>query len=300
MVRRDSDRGYYTGALLQTSASHSRGGVPREQLRERSRASLPTGATPRAPLHTDPSTCGMHRQEVQGPKPESGPGTANRLCLRYTTQPSHAAGRTDRHRLVPLSRIPRPSLGLPAPDTPAARRPTPPWSVNSIKRPRMPWDPQPGQRAAPPVSYRARMPLPPSKGGMQPRFFAPPPRWSEQLLGVAGPKPRPLTRPPPRSLVYKPPTQPSSSKVKPLGLITVRDLPSRQQVPSESRPHLPTKTPKPQVRSLALVSRASQETNRKEACLSDWQEILQLMGSASGLQSSLANSKYPQALLKKS
>ena len=80
----------------------------------------------------------------------------------------------------------------------------------------------------------------------------------------------------------------------------MKDLPSRQQVPSESRPRLPTKTPAPQVRSLALVSRASQEKNRKEACLSDWQEILQLMGSASGLQSSLANSKYPQALLKKS
>ncbi|CAE7904190.1 unnamed protein product, partial [Symbiodinium necroappetens] len=49
-----------------------------------------------------------------------------------------------------------------------------------------------------------------------------------------------------------------------------------------------------------LVSRASQENNRKEACLLEWQEILLLIGSASGLQSSLANSKYPRALLKKS
>ena len=92
--------------------------------------------------------------------------------------------------------------------------------------PGMPWDPQPGTRAAPPVSYRARMPQPPSKGGMQP------------------------------------------------GLVTVKDLPSRQQASSESRPRLPTTTPAPRVRSLALVSRASQEKNRKEACLSEWQEIL--------------------------
>ena len=117
---------------------------------------------------------------------------------------------------------------------------------------------------------------------------------------MAVPKPRPLTRPPPRSLVYRPPTQPSANKVKPLGLVTVKDLPLREQASSESRPRLPTTTPAPRVRSLALVSRASQEKNRKEACLSEWQEILHLMGSASGLQSSLANSKYPQALLKKS
>ena len=100
---------------------------------------------------------------------------------------------TDQPRLLPLSRVPRPSLGLlPAPDTPASRRPTPPWSVNSIKRPRMSWDPQSGIRPAPQISYRARMPQPPSKGGLQPRFFAPPPRWSQHLLGAAVPKPRPL------------------------------------------------------------------------------------------------------------
>ena len=54
------------------------------------------------------------------------------------------------------------------------------------------------------------------------------------------------------------------------------------------------------MRPLGLVSRASQENNRKEACLSEWQEILFLLGSASGLQSSLANSKNLQALLRKS
>ena len=117
---------------------------------------------------------------------------------------------------------------------------------------------------------------------------------------MAVPKPRPLTRPPPRSLVYRPPTQLSADRVKPLGLVTVKDLPSRQQAPSESRPRLTSNPPAPQVRPLGLVSRASQENNRKEACLSEWQEILHLMGSASGLQASLANSKYPQALLRKS
>ena len=143
-----------------------------------------------------------------------------------------------------------------------------------------------------------------SKGGMQARFFPPQPRWSEHLLGIAVPKPRPLTRPPPRSLVYsRPPTPPIADGIKPLGLITVKDLPSRQQATSESRPRQPSKPPAPQVPTAGprgLVSRASQENNRKEACLLEWQEILHLMGSASGLQSSLANSKYPQALLKKS
>ena len=139
------------------------------------------------------------------------------------------------------------------------------------------------------------MPTPPSKGAMQPRFFAPQPRWSEHLLGTAVPKPRPLSRPPPRSLVYRPPTAPIADRIKPLGLITEKDLPSRQQVTSENKPR---QSSKPSPRD--LVSRASQEHNRKEACLVEWQEILLLMGSASGLQSSLANSKYPQALLKKS
>ena len=60
------------------------------------------------------------------------------------------------------------------------------------------------------VSCRARMPLPPSKGGLQPRFFATQLRWSASLLGIAVPKPRPLVRPPPRSLTYKPPSPPQN------------------------------------------------------------------------------------------
>ena len=118
-----------------------------------------------------------------------------------STQLGTVPATSDKPRLLPLSSVPRPSTGLTAP---AARRPTPPWSVNSIKRPGMPWDTQPGTRTAQ-VSFRPRMPQPPSKGGLQPRFFAPPPRWSQHLLGVAVLKPRPLTRPPPRSLIYRPP-----------------------------------------------------------------------------------------------
>ena len=82
-----------------------------------------------------------------------------------TTQPCHAPCDTSTPRLLPLSLVPRPGPGLPVPEPPASRRPTPPWSVNSIKKP---WDPQPGQVTAPQVSYRARMPRPPSKGGLQP------------------------------------------------------------------------------------------------------------------------------------
>ena len=162
----------------------------------------------------------------------------------------------------------------------------------------MPWDSQPKHRPPLQISYRARMPQPPSKGGLQPQFFAPPPtRWSQHLLGTSVPKPRPLTRPPPRSLTYRPPARHNAERVKPLGLITVKDLPSRQPALPETRPQLASKPPTQQVRSPGIVTRASQEHTRKEACLAEWQEILSLLGSASGLQSSLANSKYPQALL---
>ena len=77
-------------------------------------------------------------------------------------------------------------------------------------------------------------------------------------------------------------------------------MPSRQQTSTENKPRITSKPPVPQLRPAGLVTRASQENTRKEACLSEWQEILTLLGSASGLQSSLAKSKYPQALLRKS
>ena len=164
----------------------------------------------------------------------------------------------------------------------------------------MPWDPQPGSRPAHQTSFRPRIPQPPSKGGLQPSFFAPPPRWSQHLLGVAVPKPRPLTRPPPRSLVYRPPVTHKPDQIKPLGLFTVKDLPSHQPPSAESKHRTATKPPAPQSRPGGLISRASQETTRKEACLSAWQEILHILGSASSLRSSLTNSKYPDALLRKS
>ena len=216
-----------------------------------------------------------------------------------STQPNHAPGMSDKPRLLPLSVVPRPSTGLPVPDPPAARRPTPPWSVNSTKRPRMPWDRQPSSQPPKHVSFRPRIPQPPSKGGLQPSFFAPPPRWSQHLLGVAVPKPRPLTRPPPRSLVYKPPAPHRSDPVQPLGLFTVKDLPAHKPPSSEGKPRNAAKPPAPQARPEGLISRASQETNRKDACLSAWQEILQALGSASSLHSNITASKYP-ALLRKS
>ncbi|CAE7365697.1 unnamed protein product, partial [Symbiodinium sp. KB8] len=67
-----------------------------------------------------------------------------------------------------------------------------------------------------------------------------------------------------------------SDPVQPLGLFTVKARPE------------------------GLISRASQETNRKDACLYAWQEILQALGSASSLHSNITASKYPEALLRKS
>ena len=252
MVRRDSDRGYHTGGILKASTSPLPGRVPREQLRESSRAAFLDGTSSGASPHADPSTGDLRSQKVQGPQPTSGARAANRPCLRYnSTLPC-----TWRHRKA------SPTAAIECP--PAQTRCLPPQIL------------LPGDR----------------------------PRTSTKVvgtsLGIAVPKPRPLTRPPPRSLVYRPPTPPLADRIKPLGLITVKDLPSRQQATSESRPRQSSKPPAPQVPTAGpegLVSRASQENNRKEACLLEWQEILLLMGSASGLQP--GNSKYPQALLKK-
>ena len=174
-----------------------------------------------------------------------------------STQPNHAPGISDKPRLLPLSTVPRPSTGLPAPEPPAARCATPPWSVNSTKRPKMPWDPQPNCQQALSTSFRPRMPQPPSKGGLQPNFFAPPPRWSQHLLGVSVPKPRPLTRPPPRSLAYKPPASHKPEPVKPLGIFTVKDLPSHKPPSAEAKPRTFTRSPAMQPRLEGLISRAS-------------------------------------------
>ena len=114
------------------------------------------------------------------------------------------------------------------------------------------------------------------------------------------PKPRPLTRPPPRSLAYKPPASHKPEPIKPLGLFMVKDLPSHKPPSAETKPRTVTRTPALQARPGGLISRASQEMTRKEACISAWQEILQTLGSASSLHSSITNSKYPDALLRKS
>ena len=85
MVRRDSDRGYHPGVLFQASVSPLPKRVPRKQLRERSRAAFTDGASVEASPGTDPSTGGLCSQAVQGPKPKSGSGPANRPCLRYNS-----------------------------------------------------------------------------------------------------------------------------------------------------------------------------------------------------------------------
>ena len=100
-----------------------------------------------------------------------------------------------------------------------------------------------------------------------------------RLLGVSVPKPRPLTRPPPRSLAYKPPASHKPEPIKPLGLFTVKDLPPHKPPSAETKPRTVTRTPALQPRPEGTISRASQETTRKEACTSAWQEILQTLGS---------------------
>ena len=217
-----------------------------------------------------------------------------------STQLNHAPGISDKPRLLPLSVVPRPSTGLPAPEPPAARRPTPPWSVNSTKRPRMPWDPQPSSRPALQTSFRPRIPQPPSKGGLQPSFFAPPPRWSNIYWVSQFPNPDPSHVLPLGAWLISHLPLISLTLLSPWDFSTVKDLPSHQPPSAETKPRTVTKTPALQARPGGLISRASQEMTRKEACLSAWQEILQTLGSASSLHSSITNSKYPDALLRKS
>ena len=166
-----------------------RGGIRSEQLRERSRTAFPHRASGTAPPIEHPSTGHLRRQAIQSAKPESGPKPADRPCLRFNS--AKPSGISDKPRLLPLSLVPRPSTGLPAPEPPAARRPTPPWSVNSTKRPRMPLDLQPNSQPILQTSFRPRMPQPPSKVRLQPSFFPPPPMWSQHLLVVSVPKPSP-------------------------------------------------------------------------------------------------------------
>ena len=97
MVRRDSDRGYRPGVIFQASVSPLPGRVPREQLRERSRAAFPHGTSLGASPGTDPSTGDLCSQEIQGPKPKSGSGLAHRPCLRYNLLPTLLPP-GDRHR----------------------------------------------------------------------------------------------------------------------------------------------------------------------------------------------------------
>ena len=77
-------------------------------------------------------------------------------------------------------------------------------------------------------------------------------------------------------------------------------LTAHKPPPSEGKPRHATKPPAPPACPKGLISRASQETTRKDACLSAWQEILHALGSASSLYLNISASKYPEALLRKS
>ena len=217
------------------------GRVPREQLRESSGAAFPdatfSGASPYA-------STGICVQKVQGPASQAR--AAYRPCLRYNS----TLPRTCRHRKAsPTAAIEcPPSQPRPACSRKSCLQETDPALVSELH--------QGAQKAVGPSARNSDSTPGQLQSQMQPRFFG----WSEHLLGIAVPKPRPLTRPPPRSLVYRPPTPPLADRIKPLGLITVKDLPSRQQATSESRPRQSSKPPAPQVPTAGpggLVSRAS-------------------------------------------
>ena len=275
------------------------GGIRSEQLRERSRTTFAHRTSGTASSIADPSTGDLRRQAIQTAKPKSGPSSADRPCLRFNSaqpctrhfrQASPSAsvpGATTQH-IPTCPRAPRSQ----ASDTPVVGQ------LNQEAQDAL------GPSAEPPACTPNELQAQDTTASKQRRIAAkllrPPPRWSQHLLGVAVPKPRPLTRPSPRSLAYKPPASHKPDPIKPLGLFTVKDLPSHQPPSAETKPRTVTKTPALQARPGGLISRASQEMTRKEACLSAWQEILQTLGSASSLHSSITNSKYPDALLRKS
>ena len=163
MVRRDPDRGYHSGLSSPEPLSPRPRGIHSEQLRERSRPAAPQDQ-PQPPKLPAQAVCVVKRFRLRsrsrGPALPVAPASDS-------TQLEHAPSMSDKPRLLPLSVVPRPSTGLPVPEPPAARRPTPPWSVNSTKRPRMPWHLQPSSQQVHHVSFRPRMPQPPSKGGLQ-------------------------------------------------------------------------------------------------------------------------------------
>ena len=275
------------------------GGIRPEQLRERSRTAFTHRASGTAPSIEHPSAGHLRRQAIQNAKPESVPKPADRPCLRFnsakpctrhsrqTSSFASVTGASSQHRPT----CPR-APGSQAPDTPVVGQ------LNQEAQDAL--GPSAQLPAGASNELQAQDASASKQGGLQPNFFAPPPRWSQHLLGVSVPKPRPLTRPPPRSLAYKPPASHKPEPVKPLGLFTVKDLPSHKPPSTEPKPRTLTRTPAMQARPEGLISRASQETTRKEACTSAWHEILQALGSASSLYSSITNSKYPDALLRKS
>jgi len=180
---------------------------------------------------------GMHSQKIPDKEPKSAASVTSSVCLRFNSgaygQPgprcraSHAAP-------APKSQ-PRPLQPKPH----GTLRPTPPFSVASIKMPRMPWDPPSlaAQDRDVLPRTRAKVPAVPHKGGLVPAFFAPEPRWCGSLLGPALPKPHPMLRPPPRSLRFCPPASPANRQPRVPTSFSVQDLPSTK-ARQEKRPRL--------------------------------------------------------------
>ena len=179
MVRCDSDRGHHPGVSLPASVSP----VPGEYIQSSSESEA------EQPSPTDPQ---------EQPIPSQIPTQAvcvvklrSRPCLRFNS----ARHCTRRVGQASPSAIIQCATTQHRPDCPRVPRGQASDSalVGELN--------QEASNALGPAARRSASPGEPqaqnasAKGGLQPRFFAPPPRWSQHLLGVAVPKPRPLTRP---------------------------------------------------------------------------------------------------------
>ena len=245
---------------------------------------------------------GMHSQTIPDKKPESTASATAPVCLRFNSGPydppsrrcqaSHACGA-----------VPETSCqGLSSQSLKGTLRPTPPFSVASIKRPRMPWDPPASAAQAKDMLLRtrAKVPASPHKAGLVPAFFAPVPRWCDRLLGPALPKPHPMLRPPPRSLRFCPPCTPAHRQQRVPVSFSVQDLPATK-ARQDKKPRLGfgprASAPAPP----GPILREHQESARKAACALQWRQLLEILGpESSSLQMHLLSSKHPEALADKS
>ena len=232
----------WTEVHSRRSPSPSKGGQPLTTVEP-----LPTEPVPPA-AHTEAlsaSPLGLATRASQQDSSSHMVCIAKRFRTRSQSRQPHlpiqsACASTQVPTVSPAAGVGPPTHAVPSPK-PQPRplqpkpqgtlRPTPPFSVASIKRPRMPWDPPEAaaQGRDMLLRTRAKVPAVPHKGGLAPAFFAPVRRWCDSLLGPALPKPRPMFRPPPRSLRFCPPSTPAHRQQRvPVVSFSVQGLPANK------------------------------------------------------------------------